>query len=77
MLPEGGNSLPSDTKAALLYLKNLFPTEKFEGRLPPIVVKHQLYSIVKNRTIVDKELVSILLHMLSTYSSNNSRLVME
>ncbi|KAI0242430.1 Serine/threonine-protein kinase 19 [Lamellibrachia satsuma] len=49
-------TLPSDTKAALLYLKNLFPLEKFEGRLPPIITKHQLYSIIRNRTLVDKEL---------------------
>ncbi len=54
------SDLPSDTKAALLYLRSIFPVEKFEGRLPPIVHQHQLYSIVKNRTTVDKELVSYI-----------------
>ena len=53
------NGLPSDTEASLLYLKNLFPGDKFEDRLPPIIVKHQLYSIVKNMTVVDKHIVSI------------------
>ena len=56
-----GVALPSDTEAALLYLKNLFPLDKFEGRLPPIIVRNQLYSIVKNRTIADKELVGVFL----------------
>lgn len=51
--------LPSDTKSALLFLKGLFPVEKFEGRLPPIIVKHQLYSVIKNRTLVDKELADL------------------
>lgn len=35
--------------------------DKFEGRLPPIVAKHQLYSVVKNKTDVDKGLVSFSL----------------
>ncbi|XP_014785012.2 uncharacterized protein LOC106879820 [Octopus bimaculoides] len=48
--------IPSDTKASLLYLKSLFPLEKFESRLPPVILKHQVYSIVKNRTLVDKQL---------------------
>ncbi|KAJ8318464.1 hypothetical protein KUTeg_003555 [Tegillarca granosa] len=48
--------MPSDTKAFLLYLRNLFPLEKFEHRLPPIMLKHQLYSLINNRTMVDKQL---------------------
>ncbi|XP_013415910.1 serine/threonine-protein kinase 19 [Lingula anatina] len=55
------NNVPNDTKATLLYLKNLFPVEKFEGRLPPIILKHQLYSILKNRTVVDKQLEDLRL----------------
>ena len=51
--------VPKDTKAAFLYLRELFPCDKFEFRIPPIILKHQLYSIVKNRTQVDKELVSL------------------
>ncbi|XP_050393447.1 serine/threonine-protein kinase 19 [Patella vulgata] len=46
--------VPTDTKASLLFLKISFPQEKFEDRIPPIVMKHQLYSIIHNRTIVDK-----------------------
>jgi len=49
--------VPNDTSCALAYLKNLFPVEKFEGRLPPIILQHQLYAIVSNRTLVDQQLV--------------------
>ena len=45
-----------DPKAALTYLLSLFPGEMFANRLPAIAVKHQLYSIVKDRTLVDREL---------------------
>ena len=58
------NCVPNDTLAALLYMKNLFPMEKFDDRIPPIVMKHQLYSIVKNRTIVDKQVVRFLYFLL-------------
>jgi hypothetical protein len=50
---------PSDTEAALLYLKSKFPTEKFEGRLPPVLLVHQIYSIIKCKTLVDRDVVSI------------------
>lgn len=50
--------IPSDTKVSLLHLKELFPLERFEGRLPVVIVKHQLYSLINDRTAVDKELVS-------------------
>lgn len=48
--------VPTDTEMYLIYFKNLFPLDKFEHRLPPMVLKHQLYSLNKNRTVVDKEL---------------------
>lgn len=50
---------PSDTEAALLYLKTLFPAEKFDPRLPAIAMKHQVYSIVHDRTIADRELMTL------------------
>jgi len=46
-----------DTKAALNYVQSLFHVEVFEHCLPPIILHHQLYSIVHSRTVVDKELV--------------------
>jgi len=46
-----------DTKAALNYVRSLFHVEVFEHCLPPIILHHQLYSIVHSRTLVDKELV--------------------
>jgi len=48
-----------DTKAALNYLRSLFHVEVFDNCLPPIILHHQLYSIVHSRTVVDKQLVSI------------------
>jgi hypothetical protein len=53
------SNTPSDTEAALLYLKSKFPTGKFEGRLPPVLLVHQIYSIIKCKTLVDREVVSI------------------
>jgi len=50
-------ALPSDTEAGLLYLCSLFPREKFEGKLPAIVMKHQLYSVIHDKTTADRELV--------------------
>jgi len=46
------------THDAFMYLKSLFPWEKFERRLPPIVLHQQLYSLVSDRSIVDEQLVS-------------------
>ncbi|XP_013785197.1 serine/threonine-protein kinase 19-like isoform X2 [Limulus polyphemus] len=47
--------IPNDTEASLFFLKSVFPVESFEGRLPPIILKHQIYTIVKNKTLVDKQ----------------------
>ena len=55
--PVSVSRVPTDTEMYLIYFKNLFPLDKFEHRLPPMVLKHQLYSLNKNRTVVDKELV--------------------
>lgn len=39
----------------------LFPRKLFNDALPQIVLKHQLYSIHHDKTLVDKELVGWLL----------------
>lgn len=49
----------SETEAGLIYLRSLFPVECFEPRLPPIVMKHQMYSLVQDRTAADRELVGV------------------
>lgn len=49
------SNTPSDTEAALLYLKSKFPIEKFKGRLPPVLLVHQIYSIIKCKTLVDRD----------------------
>uniref|UniRef100_UPI00398E57C9 inactive serine/threonine-protein kinase 19-like isoform X2 n=1 Tax=Pristiophorus japonicus TaxID=55135 RepID=UPI00398E57C9 len=48
--------VPNDTKSALIFLASLFPRKLFDDSLPPIVLKHQLYSIVKDKTTVDRQL---------------------
>lgn len=46
---------PADIKSTLEYLRTLFPRKLFNDTLPQIVLKHQLYSIHKDKTLVDKE----------------------
>ena len=48
-----------DTKAALHYLLSIFPQDMFGRKLPPIALKHQIYSIFEDRTLVDRELNSL------------------
>ena len=49
---------PNDTKATLLYIKSTFPVQVFAGKIPAIMLKHQVYSILKDKTLVDRQLVS-------------------
>jgi hypothetical protein len=46
----------SDTMAALLLLAAQFPAAARAAGLPPIMLKAQVYSIVADRTAVDREL---------------------
>lgn len=46
----------TDIKSALEHLMALFPRKLFNDALPPIVLKHQLYSIHSDKTQVDREL---------------------
>ena len=50
-----------------MYLQGLFPCEKMGGTLPPIVLKHQIYSIIKNKTTVDREIVRHEIHIIILY----------
>ena len=54
---EASSSTQDDTLAALLKLKGIFPVSKFEGQLPAIILKQQLYCSLKERTAVDQALV--------------------
>ncbi|KAL4658998.1 serine/threonine-protein kinase 19 [Arapaima gigas] len=47
---------PADIKASLEYLMSLFPRKLFNDTLPPVVLKHQLYSIQSDKTLVDRHL---------------------
>jgi len=65
---DNGNSSSSEllepivnsTYAALVYIRDLFPMRKFENRLPQIILRHQLYSIVRSHDIVDLQLEELL-----------------
>lgn len=46
---------PADIKSSLEELMTLFPRRLFNDTLPPIALKHQLYSIHNDKTLVDKE----------------------
>ncbi|CAL8313391.1 unnamed protein product [Arctogadus glacialis] len=50
------NDGPMDIKSTLLDLMTLFPRKIFNDTLPQIVLKHQLYSIHDDKTIVDRQL---------------------
>lgn len=51
-----GEDVPLDVKSSLLYLMTLFPRKLFNDSLPQIVLKHQLYSIHSDKTLVDRQL---------------------
>uniref|UniRef100_A0A8C6SBT2 Serine/threonine kinase 19 n=1 Tax=Neogobius melanostomus TaxID=47308 RepID=A0A8C6SBT2_9GOBI len=45
---------PVDIKSTVEYLMTLFPRKLFNDSLPLIVLKHQLYSLISDKTTVDK-----------------------
>eukprot|EP00052_Salpingoeca_macrocollata_P023633 m.208667 g.208667 ORF g.208667 m.208667 type:complete len:294 (+) comp22080_c2_seq1:932-1813(+) len=50
--------IPDETHMALLTLRSEFPTEKFPS-LPPIVMQHQLYTHIPQRTMADRQLAEL------------------
>ena len=50
-----------DVRECLCYLRGLWPRAAFDDRLPPVVMKHQLYSLCPDRTDVDHQVVSAYL----------------
>ncbi len=49
------SNFPSDTLAAVLLLRAQFPSG-WSRDVPPLVLRSQIYSIVKDRTVVDRQL---------------------
>jgi hypothetical protein len=47
-----------ETEKVLRQLSLLFPEEQFLQRVPRVVMKHMIYSLISNRTVVDKEIVN-------------------
>ncbi|VVC45137.1 Serine-threonine protein kinase 19 [Cinara cedri] len=51
------NDLPNDTEAAIRYIKSLLPaTLKDTLKYPQIVFINQLYDVIQNKTLINKEL---------------------
>lgn len=49
--------IPSDTEAALQYIESTYPpVGELSSSVPQIVLKHQVYAIVHDKTTVDREL---------------------
>ncbi|XP_015762565.1 PREDICTED: serine/threonine-protein kinase 19-like isoform X2 [Acropora digitifera] len=48
--------VPNDTQAAILFLKSIVPLNKFQGKIPAIILKHQIYCVMKDKTLVDRQL---------------------
>ncbi|KAI1301592.1 Serine/threonine-protein kinase 19 [Halotydeus destructor] len=46
----------STVEEAIDHVRNLFPVHKYEGRILPIIWRHQLYSLLADRTAVDRKL---------------------
>ncbi|KAM6185376.1 inactive serine/threonine-protein kinase 19 [Rhynchocyon petersi] len=49
---------PGSARAAVAELIRLFPRGLFEDALPPIALRSQVYSLVPDRTVADRQLVS-------------------
>ncbi|XP_052396278.1 serine/threonine-protein kinase 19 isoform X2 [Carassius gibelio] len=47
----------ADVRSSLQYLMTLFSRKLFNDSLPPVVLKHQLYSLHNDKTLVDKQVV--------------------
>lgn len=52
------NDLPNDTEAAIRYITSLLPaTIKETLKYPRIVFINQLYDVIRNKTLINRELV--------------------
>ncbi|XP_063522128.1 inactive serine/threonine-protein kinase 19 isoform X4 [Pongo pygmaeus] len=54
--PVESDSLRGSARAAVSELMQLFPRGLFEDALPPIVLRSQVYSLVPDRTVADRQL---------------------
>ncbi|XP_069800027.1 inactive serine/threonine-protein kinase 19 [Dendropsophus ebraccatus] len=48
-----------EPQEALSYLWALFPRKLFNDTLPPMILRHQLYSLIRDRTTVDRLLSTL------------------
>ncbi|XP_065185794.1 inactive serine/threonine-protein kinase 19-like [Sycon ciliatum] len=53
-------AVPSETEAAIQLVSARFPSAGvLGGAMPPLALKHQLYAVVNDRTLVDRQLVDL------------------
>ena len=57
-ISSGGST---ETEKILKELSTLVPVEKFNHKVPPVVMKHMLYSQIQDRTKVDREMQVVIL----------------
>ena len=50
------SEIPSDTKAAILHIRQMFPMEYFHKRIPPVILQSQLSSIIDSTSVIDSQL---------------------
>jgi hypothetical protein len=50
------SEIPSDTKAALLHIRQKFPTDYFNKNLPPVMLQSQLSSIIESKSALESQL---------------------
>lgn len=72
-------SLPCDTESALLLLRAQFPSQVFQGRLPPIIMYSQLGAILDNQFLIDTQLTKLAkdnkILTFSSFTSSNYLIV--
>ncbi|KAG8226234.1 hypothetical protein J437_LFUL006336 [Ladona fulva] len=51
-----GRRFLNSAESALASIKETFPVQQICFRLPPVILVHQVYSIIKNRTVADREI---------------------
>uniref|UniRef100_A0A9J7WXA8 Serine/threonine kinase 19 n=1 Tax=Cyprinus carpio carpio TaxID=630221 RepID=A0A9J7WXA8_CYPCA len=65
----------ADIRSSLQYLVTLFSRKLFNDSLPPVVLKHQLYSLHNDKTSVDKQVVRSDCNKCSTWDSVQSHFI--
>lgn len=52
------SNISNDTEVAILFIKNKLLENRQNNLFPPVVFVHQLYDIIENKTILNRQIVS-------------------